>query len=68
MYIVHISYMKIIVTNSATLILRKVKEIGPNPTTRLEDMKVIYGLGNIENFCDVMMTSSTWTFKAQITP
>ena len=44
-------------TNIGTSGLRKVKEIGPNPTTRFEDMKVNCGLGYTENFCDVIMTS-----------
>ena len=35
----------IIMTNFATLILRKVKEIGLNPTTRFEDLDLNCGLG-----------------------
>ena len=33
------------VTNFATLILRKVKEIGINPTTRFEDLDLNCALG-----------------------
>ena len=33
------------VTNFVTLILRKVKEIGLNPTTRFEDIELNCGLG-----------------------
>ena len=35
------------VTNFATLILRKVKKIGINPTTRFEDIDLNCGLGQV---------------------
>ena len=36
--------------NFATLILRKVKEIGLNPTTRFEDLDLNCGLGYVRKF------------------
>ena len=38
------------VTNFATLILRKVKEIGLNPTTRFEYIELSCGLGWFKKF------------------
>ena len=37
-------------TNFATLSLRKVKEIGLNPTTRFEDLDLNCGLGYVKKF------------------
>ena len=45
-------------TNFATLSLRKVKEIGLNPTTRFEDHDLNCALGWFRKISDVIMTSS----------